>query len=519
MKEVWYRREIEITPEQLQNRVILHFGAADYLTTVFINGEQAGTHEGGYTPFHFDVTGQLRPGANTVTVRCEDDHQGGLNCIGKQSDRPESYGCLYTRTTGIWQTVWLEFVPEKYIISAIYQPDPENDCLHVRAKVHGRGTLNARAFWHGKPVGRASAVTSGNLVRLQLPLSETHLWEVGKGGLYDLQLTFGDDKVQSYFGLRSLRLDGFQFLINEKSVFQRLVLDQGYYPDGIYTAPTAEALENDIKLAMAAGFNGARLHEKVFEPLFLYYCDLHGYLAWGEFPNWGGTHQGQGNDSRPEFLAKMLPQWRETIDRDRNHPSIVGWCPLNETSEGQLPENIIQIYEITKRLDPDRPCIDTSGYVHVKTDIFDVHDYEQDPAIFARHFADFIEGDSFYDWKQNVRKKQQYGGEAMFVSEYGGIGWDAKKLGGLNVPVWNDAASCTESWGYGEGPQTEEEFRARYEGLTNVLLDHPKIFGFCYTQLYDIEQEQNGLYMYDRSPKFDMAFFKRVNERRAAIEN
>lgn len=492
MSEVWYRRSIQITPEQLQGRVILHFGAADYETYVYINGNEAGAHEGGYTSFSFDITPHLQPGENSIAVKCEDDTRDRLICSGKQSDKRKSYGCMYTRTTGIWQTVWLEFVPKNYIKSAVYQPDPANSSLHLRVNVEGKGSVTVKAYWEGKLVGEAAAIAHAGCARLSLPLSESHLWEVGKGGLYDLELSFGDDSVKSYFGLRSIELDGRRFLINGKSVFQRLILDQGFYPDGIYTAPSAAALENDILLSMAAGFNGARLHEKVFEPLFLYYCDKLGYLVWGEFPNWGV------NEAKPELLHKFLPQWCDSIERDRNHPAIVGWCPFNETNERQYGATLQQVYEVTKRLDPDRPCIDTSGYVHVKTDIFCVHDYEQNPAEFAANYAGYPE--QFHMSSRGCG----YDNQPMFVSEYGGIAWAFDEK-------WQ--------WGYGEAPKTEAEYKARYKGLTDVLLDHPHMFAFCYTQLTDVEQECNGVYTYDRRPKFDIAFFHSVNTRKAAIED
>lgn len=492
MRNVWYRRRVTLSEEQLRGRVMLRFGAADYETTAYVNGKEVGQHEGGYTSFGFDITNALTAGENDITVHCVDDTTDPLVCSGKQSTKRKSYSCVYTRTTGIWQTVWLEFVPQAHICGAVFQPDPANACLHVRARVAGQGTLQATAYWQGKQVGIASAESSGDIVRFTLKLDETHLWQPGEGGLYDLELKFGEDCVNSYFGLRSLKMDGYKFLINGESVFQRLILDQGFYPDGIYTAPTAQALENDIKLSMAAGFNGARLHEKVFEPLFLYYCDKMGYLVWGEFPDWGTDR------SNPKLLHKFLPQWCEAMERDRNHPSIVGWCPLNETDEGQFGETLRVVYETTKRLDPDRPCIDTSGYVHVKTDIFCIHDYEQDPAKFAENYANLADGD-FHD---SARGCGYIAGQPMFVSEYGGIGWDTG-----------------DGWGYGKGPKTEEEFKARYEGLTNVLLQNPMMFGFCYTQLTDVEQERNGVYTYDRKPKFDTEFFRRVNTQKAAIED
>ena len=195
----------------------------------------------------------------------------------------------------------------------------------IEAHVEGTGVFTAEASFEGRPCGKASAKAENGTAFVTIPLSETHLWGPGQGNLYDLTLSFGEDSVKSYFGLRELRLDGYRFLINGVSVFQRLILDQGFYPDGIYTAPTAEALEKDILLSMKAGFNGARLHQKVFEPRFLYYCDKHGYLAWGEMANWGF------DISSPTAFEAFIPEWMESIERDFNHPAIVGWCPFNET--------------------------------------------------------------------------------------------------------------------------------------------------------------------------------------------
>ncbi|MDR0531343.1 MAG: beta-galactosidase [Oscillospiraceae bacterium] len=496
IKNAWYRRSIDATEAQLRDRVILHFGAADYFTTVFVNGRKAGTHEGGYTSFSFDITAYLRAGENELTVHCEDDTRQPLYFSGKQSEKPKPYGCMYTRTTGIWQTVWLEYVPRAYLLSAEYEPDAQRGSLQITARLFGQaqGECIATALWEGRVVGRAAAEPEGGAVRLTLPLSETHPWEVGKGGLYDLVLQYGDDEVESYFGLRSLRLDGCRFLINGKSVFQRLILDQGFYPEGIYTAPAEEDLLRDIRLGMDAGFNGARLHQKIFEPRYLYHCDKLGYLAWGEFPSWGGDL------SKPELLERFLPQWTEAIRRDRNHPAIVGWCPFNETHDGQTAQTLREAYAATKRLDPGRPCIDASGYVHVVTDIFCVHDYEQDPVRFTENYADFAKGgNGFHD---SERGCGYLPGQPMFVSEYGGIAWPSNTWG----------------WGYGDTPEDEAAFRIRYEALTMALLRHPRMFAFCYTQLTDVEQERNGIYTYERGTKVEPAFFREINTRKAAIE-
>ena len=363
--------------------------------------------------------------------------------------------------------------------------------------------MTVSASFAGKNVGMATVKSRGGLFKAYIKLSELHFWEVGEGNLYDLEFSFGEDKVKSYFGLREVYLDGMKFMLNDKSVFQRLVLDQGFYPDGIYTAPTEEDLVKDIKLSLDAGFNGARLHQKVFEPRFLYHCDRMGYIVWGEHGNWGlNYHDGQA-------VEIFLNEWAEEIERDFNHPSIIGWCPFNETwgyIESRARNTLLStIYKYTKAVDVTRPVIDTSGNYHVVTDIYDVHDYEQNPEIFKTHYDVFANGGALHDQVlvNHPSDYQKYSGEPVFISEYGGIQWNTNGNTG---------------WGYGTAPKTPEEFIERYRGLTNAILDNPKFFGFCYTQLYDIEQEINGLYTYERIPKFDVSIFKKINSKKAAIE-
>ncbi len=496
---VWYRKNVNITAEQLKGRVFLHFGAVDYHARIFINKKEAGSHKGGFSSFRIDVTSFIEEGENEVIVYAQDDVRSVLQPVGKQCREYYSRGCDYTRTTGIWQTVWLEFVPENHIKNFKIFPDYLNGTVTISATVEGSGEFEAKAFYKGREMGAFKKLAE-NTVCGEIKLDEIHLWEVGCGRLYDLEITFGEDIISSYFGLRNLKIDGYKFLINGKSVFQRLVLDQGFYPDGIYTAPTEDALIKDIELSMEAGFNGARLHQKVFEPRFLYHCDRLGYIVWGEFGNWGIDYSSHAS------LEIMLPQWLECVERDFNHPAIVGWCPFNETwdfdGRRQNDELLRNIYLATKNVDETRPCIDTSGNFHVMTDIFDVHDYEQNVEIFRPRYDKLMTDGILIDKFQD---RQKYKGGITFVSEYGGIQWS------LN-PGERD-------WGYGTAPKTEEEFIERYKGLTDTLLDNNRMFGFCYTQLYDIEQEQNGLYFYDRTPKFDMGIFKAINSRKAAIED
>ena len=501
MYGVWYKRSVTLTAEQVSGRTVLHFGAVDYKCTVFVNEKKVGTHKGGYSSFCFDVTGYVTAGENTVAVFAEDDTRDPMIPRGKQSELYYSHACDYTRTTGIWQTVWLEFTPKEYIKSVKYYPNIHNSSVVIDADVCGKGTFTAEVFYEGRPVGSESVGLSGGRTSVTVKLSETHLWEVGAGRLYDVVLSFGEDTVKSYFGLRTVRLDGFKFLINEKSVFQRLVLDQGFYPDGIYTAPSDEALKNDIKLSMDMGFNGARLHQKVFEERFLYHCDKAGYIVWGEYADWGL------NVSYPESIYEFLPEWSSVVERDFNHPAIIGWCPHNETwyinfrdRRNQWNDGIKLTYNVTKLIDKTRPCIDTSGGFHVETDIYDVHTYEQNPVRFREMFEPLLTESRLFE---PFPRFEQYCGEPTFVSEYGGIRWSDDKSG----------------WGYGEGPKTEQEFLDRFKGLTDVLLDNPKMFGLCYTQLTDVEQEQNGLYTYDRRPKFDAGFISGVLKRKAAIED
>ena len=516
---VAYRRNFELSQEELSGRVLLHFGAVDYEASVYVNGTLVGSHKGGYTSFCFDITKHVAPGPNTLFVAVKDDVRSGLQPKGKQAHLYASSGCDYTRTTGIWQTVWLEFVPERHIQSAKYYPDPANGKVTVTGLVQGQGTLQLTALWEDKPVGEAALSVEDGFFTVQLDLSETHLWEPGKGGLYTLLLTFGEDRVKSYFGLRTAKFQGRKFLLNGKSLFQRFVLDQGFYPDGIYTAPTEEDLVKDIQLSFAAGFNGARLHEKVFEARFLYHCDRLGYLVWGEYPNWGLDH------AHPLSTETYLNQWSEAVERDFNHPAIIGWCPFNETwgyrEEREKNALLTSLYKLTKRLDPTRPCIDSSGNYRVLSEVYDIHDYDQDTQSFQARWDGLTDRiretggvipaeDPFFNSAPEGPSgrapffNQPYDNQPIFVSEYGGIRWPDDTV---------------EGWGYGNAPATPEEFFARYKGLTEALLNNPEIFGFCYTQLYDVEQEVNGLYTYGRAQKFDISLIQKINQQKAAIED
>jgi len=502
----WYRRSFTL-PEnwcKCSGRILLHFGAVDYYSEIYVNNKKVGDHTGGYTPFVIDVTDAVAAGENVIAVFAEDNGKSSLQPTGKQIYH--SYynkGCHYTRCTGIWQTVWMEYVPKNYVKNLKITPDVLAEEVEILVSLEGAycaiDEVTACVSFAGEKVACGKAKVLGKHAKLRIAIPEPKLWNVGEPNLYDLTVTAGDDTVESYFGMRDVRINGYAIEINGKPVYQRLVLDQGYYPDGIYTAPTDENLKKDVEMSMAVGFNGARLHMKVFEPRLLYHADRAGYLLWGEFPNWGL------DESNPAALLSIMPEWLTEVERDYNHPAIVGWCPFNETGPRRNFQIFRTMYAATRAIDPMRPIIDSSGYVHVETDIYDVHDYTQKPDELEAHHKGLASGEGpiWYNFPKDDMPYKE--GQPYFVSEFGGIYW--------NLDEDHNAA-----WGYGEAPKTLEEFYTRFEGLTKVLLDHPKMCAYCYTQLTDVYQEKNGIYAFDRREKFDAARLKAAQSRIAAIE-
>lgn len=493
-----YRKQVTLA--RPEGRLFLRFGAVDRIAHVYINGNFAGEHRGGYTPFKLDITSLIAEGTNEIAVEVENDVSANAPS-GKQSIG-ESHGCFYSRVTGIWQPVWLECVPEAHIERVRFYPDVEGCSVTARVGTRGEGELCMEVFYEGRLMGKAEAYAAGS-AELFLPLREKHLWEAGAGRLYDVVLRFGSDSVKSYFGLRDVRFEKERFLLNGKPVFQRLVLDQGYHPEGLYTYPDEESMVRDIRLAMELGFNGARLHQKLFDPRFLYHCDRLGYMVWGEFPSWG-MHYSDLNG-----LANFKREWAEAVERDFNHPAIVLWCPLNETwADLDEPEKlrdvrfIDAVYDLTKDLDPTRPCVDVSGGWHGhRTDLFDFHCYESVECI-GQYLQGLEEETLDVPHLYSPAEDLRYHGGPTLASEVGGV-----SLGG-------------DGWGY-TCLSSEEEFLQYYERLVSLLGGCRKLAGFCYTQLYDVEQEQNGLYTYARVSKLSEAGLRRIvacNRMKAAIE-
>lgn len=533
MAAVWYRREVTVPAAWEGRQVLLHLGAVDHDATVWVNGVELARHRGGFTPFTADLSGVAEPGDDvTIVVRAR-DHKDRPQARGKQSVNFANADCHYTRTTGIWQTVWLEAVPASRVQRLRITPRFVDGAFDVEATLRraaGASGLRLRAELSDADGVVATAETSAAddmspSVRLPVPADRRRPWSVTDPHLYDLTVSLLDadgelDAVASYAGLRSVSVRGQEVLINGGRVFQRLVLDQGYWPETIMTAPSDEALKADIELGIAAGFNGARLHQKVFEERYLYHADRLGYLVWGEFGDWGAGTGAPAHDHQRQD-ASFVAQWLEVLERDVNHPSIIGWCPLNETWQHlhdritDLDDATHAMYLATKLADPSRPVLDASGYSHrVRgADVYDSHDYEQDPASFARNQHGLATGEPWTNDHDGKPISIAYAGQPYFVSEYGGIWWNAERA--AEAAVGTDRS---DSWGYGQRVVDLEEWYARFAGLTDVLLDDPRMFASCYTQLTDTFQEENGIYDVDRKPKFDLDRVRAIQTRRAAYE-
>ena len=517
---VWYHRTFSIPDGWKGSRVFLHFGGVDYECRAWVNGREVGRHWGGSVSFTFEITSALKRGDNSLVVYARDDVRSDVQPSGKQSMRPESHGVFYTRTTGIWQTVWLEARPPRHIQSVHIVPDLDNSrfVLVPRVDRYKRSLVfRATLLTADGEVLSSIESSSSNAIPQTLEVQNARPWCPEDPYLYGLRFELLEDgrvldRVESYAGLRKFHVEGNRLLLNDKSIFMRFVLDQGFYPDGIWTAPSDAALKADIELSIAAGFNGARLHQKVFEERFHYWADRLGYLTWGEFADWGGAH----GFANPQGVLNLEREWRDAVLRDRNHPSILAWTPLNET-RGAAANNyepysrsVRSLYALTHALDPTRPLNTSSGYVHVVTDIFTVHDYDQNVETFRERYSTVAPdaGDEIFIRFPEI--SAPYEGQPYVVDEYGGTFWTEEYR---NQP--EKAGPGRNGWGYGKtARQVEDEIKA----LTDVLLAHPEIAGYVYTQLTDVEQEVNGVYTYDRRPKFDIGRLKTIFGAPAAIE-
>ena len=507
---VWYARTFEHSPGGDDERLLLHFGAVDYRATVWVNGAHVASHEGGHTPFSADVTFALGEGENALVVRAEDPSRDATIPRGKQYWKEESEGIFYTRTTGIWQTVWLEPVGRRRVGSLRLTTDVDDASLDVEAAVEGFGpgmALRLVVSFEGEVVLDDRVTVTSPVVRRRLPLIHpgeapdtphlsrwpgANLWSPEEPNLYDLRLELlgadGEalDSVDAYFGVRKVEARDGRVYLNNRPYYQRLVLDQGYFPDGILTAPADDDLRRDIELAKAMGFNGARKHQKVEDPRWLYWADTLGFLVWGEMAN--------AYQYSEDYVRRITAEWQEAVRRDYNHPSIVAWVPMNESwgvpslaTDPAQREHLLALYHLTRSLDGTRPVVSNDGWEHALTDLCNIHDYRDAGALSETYATRESSVTAAPVGRPIYAPGHGHRGEPILLTEFGGIAFAGEDGG----------------WGYSTVADAGE-FLVRYEAMIEALLACDPVQGFCYTQLTDVEQEVNGLLTYDRKPKADL---------------
>ncbi|MFD1953151.1 glycoside hydrolase family 2 protein, partial [Paenibacillus thailandensis] len=511
---VWYQRELDIPKEAEGKRVILHFQAVDYVAKVWINGVYVGRHQGGYAAFSFDITPYIAfGGANRLTVKAEDS-QSCTQPRGKQRWIDDNFECFYVQTTGIWQTVWLEVVNESYIESVKMTPDLDRTSVRFEYQVEGDFgqaplRLETRISFQGKPVKQFSAAIDRSWVRLDVDMRheangpwKLRAWSPQHPHLYDVEFVLYRedtivDRVYSYFGMRKISIEKGKVLLNNTPIYQRLILDQGYWPDSHLTPPSEDALVEDIDKILAMGYNGVRKHMKIEDSRFLYWCDVKGLLVWSEM---AATYE--FNDEAVETFSN---EWLEIVRQQYNHPSIITWVPFNES--WGIP-NILRdsrqqtfteaIYHLTKTIDPNRPVVTNDGWEHTVSDIITLHDYEESGERFLARYSDkeaIVQSEiAFNNGKYAMAEGYEYRGQPIIVSEFGGIAFKTEK-----------------GWGYGNQVASEEEFIERFRKITQAIKAVDYICGYCYTQVTDVQQEVNGLLAPDRTPKIPLDVIRAIN--------
>jgi beta-galactosidase/beta-glucuronidase len=512
---VWYRRAFQVPAAWSGRRVLLQFGAADYEATVWVNGHEAGRHVGGHVGFGFDVTDLLQPGDNAVVVRIVDPGTDRTIPRGKQYWRAKSEAIFYTRTTGLWQPVWIEAAGAVRIARLRITPDVDRSTASVEVDLarSARATeeatppvrLRLTASYKGSEAASLDTSVAGDHALAQLSLPGQHLWSPEHPDLYDLALEViagGTvlDRVDSYFGQRKVAVHDGKIYLNNSPYYLRLALDQGYWPESVLTPPSDEAIQYDIRMIKAFGLNGVRKHQKAEDPRWLYYADTMGILVWGEMAN--------AYDYSPDYVRRFADEWQEVVARDYNHPAIVAWVPINEswgvpailTNAGQQA-HAITMYELTKSLDPMRPVVDNDGWEHTDhTDLMTIHDYARTGEDLARKYAGLEKDPARIprNGREALVEGARYNGAPFLLTEFGGI---AFRLG---------ASQAANEWGYSGVEPTREAFVARLDGLLKAVRANPIWAGYCYTQLTDVEQEINGLMTYDRKPKVEPETYKKI---------
>ena len=519
---VWYQKKISVKKEE-GIRNLVHFEGSDFHTRVWVNGVFLGEHKGGYARFTFDMTEAAVDGENLLVVKV-DDSFSIEQPRGKQRWIKENFACWYVQTTGLWKTVWLEDVSENYIKTLKLTPDIHACELEIAADIEGAAEremgieLEVDVAFAGEKICHsrvqvhpAQTPVRVNLARPDIFPSKICKWTPERPDLYDLEISVLKDgkkvdTVLSYFGMRDVRIDHGNILLNGSPIFQRLILDQGYWKDSGITPPSEEALIEDIDKIHELGFNGLRKHMKVEDERFLYWCDVKGMLVWSEM---AAAYQ-YSDRAAVEFTK----EWMEVVEQNYSHPAIITWTPFNESwgvpdiKTDRMQQHFTEaIYHLTKSIDPMRPVIVNDGWEHTVSDIATLHDYEEDGATLLERYLthkDEIMGDEIYHGRiySAFADGYEYKGQPVIISEYGGIAFSRKGEG---------------EWGYGNGVSDEEAFIARYDKITSAICALPYVKGFCYTQVSDVQQEVNGLMTMEREFKVDPKRIAEINRRKTAF--
>jgi beta-galactosidase/beta-glucuronidase len=502
---VWYTRSFDVQEEFHNRDLLLNFGAVDYAATVWVNGHEVGHNRGGHVPFQFDIAPYVNVGENRLTVRVE-DRQDPKQPRGKQSytGLPESID--YYCTTGIWQTVWLEPVPAIRIEELRIITHAKRNLLELTVFLHAPSAawrVEVEVLEQGRRVALGEDHTAVATGRLAITIPYAKLWSPESPHLYDLQVRLYDgenllDDVASYVGLRGIELRDRRFLLNGKPTYLKMILDQGYWPEGYLTAPSDEALQTDIGWVKMFGFNGVRKHQKIEDPRWLYWCDRLGVLVWEEMPN--------AREWSPKAEDLLSAEWQDAVRRDYNHPCIVAWVPVNESMGfpglGQQHAGqyafIERMVRVTRRLDSTRPVIDNDGWEHTDiTDVCAIHDYTPNSEKLSTRYQDMSSGGDlplnvWLSDKPLFARGSKYRGQPIILSEVGGF---------LAIPPEVPTEKRDMLYQFYDSFQTSDELLEKYRDLMQGIASLRFLAGFCYTQLTDIEQEINGLLTYHRQPK------------------
>jgi beta-galactosidase/beta-glucuronidase len=507
---VWYRRSVDVPSDWQGRRVLLRFGAVDYRATVWVNGRLAGEHEGGTVPFSFDITPLVKPGPAVVTVRAEDPPTDRSIPRGKQFWEPKSHGIFYKRTSGIWQTVWLEAVGDSYLENVRTTANIDGTLLFEARVARPRPGMVVRALVREaerpEPVVSATGKIENGRAAVQARVEDPKLWSAENPNLYDVKFEVrqGDtvlDHVDSYFGFRSVSTEHGRVTINGKPVYLKFVLDQGYWPETNLTPPSDEAIQYDIRMTKEMGFNGARKHQKVEDPRYLYWADRMGFLVSGEMA--------AAYVFDESSIERFTTEWMAAMERDYSHPSIIIWAPINESwgvpklrDDPRQRQLTRSLYGLTRSLDGTRLAIDNEGWEHTdQTDLFAVHNYEKNGDLTYEFFKGYGKPGipTPKKGKLPLLPGYRYNGSPFYLSEFGGIAY---------IPPGHEVPP--ESWGYSGTEKTPEDALARMRDIYAAIAKLP-FAGICYTQLTDVEQEINGLMTYDRKPKFDSGKLREIN--------